>query len=335
MAVLNGKNLRYTALQRLSETNSSPRKLVLIHTGLVVLLNLVVNGLSLYLSNQIGETGGLSGLGMRSILETAQTLLSYFSYLFVPFWTAGFLHAMIRLSRGQEAGTGDLMLGFRRFGRITSHALWELTILIMLCVALTYVISNLFVLTPFAKDFLALIESVEDLNALILPDGTVNMELLPMDALGRAMLPMFIMYGCAFVPAYIFLSYQFRMSLFLLVEGIERGALGSFFVSAKLMKGHKWQMLKVDLSYWWYYALELLLSVVLYLDVILPLLGVELPMDPTVAYFVTIALYGLLQMMLHYWKKPQVDVTYALAYDAIYQEALPKEPQPADHPQVP
>ncbi|MBR2047425.1 MAG: DUF975 family protein [Oscillospiraceae bacterium] len=324
MAELNGKNLRRTAGELVSAPGSPARRLVLIHTGLVVVLNLVVSWLNLLLNEKIGTTGGLSGMGLRSVLETMQTLLSYFTTLFVPFWSAGFLRAMIQLSRSQETGPRDLLLSFRRFGRIISRSLLEMVILLGLCVGLTYLVTNVFLLTPFARDFLTVMNSLGDVNTLLLPDGSLNLELLPVEQLIPTMIPMFIMYFLAFLPAYAFLNYQFRMTLFLLVEGIDRSAPASFFASARLMKGHKWQMLKLDLHFWWFYVLEMLLTCVLYLDLILPALGIALPVNADAAFFITIALYGILELGLHYWKKPQVDLTYALAYDAIFQEALGK-----------
>ena len=79
MAVFSPRDLKESAAQKLSEASYDPKKLVLIHTGLIVALNLAVNGLNLYLSEQIGTTGGLSGLGLRSVLQTAQTILGYFA----------------------------------------------------------------------------------------------------------------------------------------------------------------------------------------------------------------------------------------------------------------
>jgi uncharacterized membrane protein len=323
MANLNAKDMKSIAARRLRKTGSNPRQLVLIHTGLVVVLNLVVSWLNLFLNEQIGTTGGLSGLGMRSILQTAQTLLSYFATFFTPFWSAGFLHAMIHIARGEEAGTGDLFDGFRRFGRIMSHTLWMILIMSTACIAMMYVVCNLFVLTPFAEEFLSLMEPLLKNPEMFMADGTLNLELLPLDALFPTMIPLFIMYAAAVIPWCLFLSYVFRMSLFLLVEGIDRGAFGSFFVSAKLMKGHKWQMLKLDLSFWWFYALEALLMVVMYLDFILPMLGVALPINPTIAFFVPISLYGVLELALHWWKKAEIDVTYATAYETIYRQFVP------------
>ena len=91
MVSFNSLGLKSQARERLRDNGANARKLVLIHTGVVVLLSLISSGLNIYLDDQIGATGGLSGLGTRSILQTIQTMLQYITTLFSPFWTVGFL----------------------------------------------------------------------------------------------------------------------------------------------------------------------------------------------------------------------------------------------------
>ena len=329
MAVLNPRELKDTAQRRIQEAPYDPKKLILIHTGVIVVLNLIINGLNLYLSEQIGTTGGLGGLGLRSVLQTAQTVLSYFSTFFTPFWAAGLLFSMVSVSRGLDARPGSLLQGFRRFGSILSYTLWEILIYTFLCMVVFHVLTNIYLLMPIAQPFVAQIEGLLTNPDLFLANGSINPAAVSLEALLPYMIPLLILYLAVIIPLAIFVSYQFRMGVFLLVEGIYRGAFGAFWVSAKLMNGHKWQMLKLDLSFWWYYLLEGLLMLVLYLDVILSSAGIALPVSGVVAYFITIALYGGLQLALHWWKKAHIDVTYATAYEAIYREVVPEN---ADEP---
>lgn len=326
MAVLNPRELKDAAARRIQEAPFDPKKLILIHTGLIVLLNLIVSGLNLYLSEQIGTTGGLGGLGLRSVLQTAQTVLSYFSTFFTPFWAAGLLFSMVRVARGQEARPLSLLQGFRRFGSLLSYVLLEMLIFMFLCMTLCYAVSFVYLMTPLATDFLGLMEELMRNPQLFLADGSINMALLPMETLYPMMIPLLILYAAVLIPVVIFVGYHFRLCAFLLVEGIPRGAFGAFFVSSKLMRGHKWQMLKLDLSFWWYYLLEGVLMLVLYLDLILSLLGIALPFSSVTAFFITIALYGVLQLVLHWRVKALIDVTYAAAYEAIYREVVPANP---------
>ena len=326
MAVLNPQELKETASRRISEASFDPKKLVLIHTGVIVALNLAVSGLNLYLNQQIGTTGGLGGLGVRSMLQTAQTVLSYFSTFFTPFWAAGLLFAMLSVARGQSAGPNSLCRGFHRFGSVLSYTLWELLVYMFLCMAMCYVLTFLYLMTPLASGFLAYMEDLMQSSNLILANGSINMDLIPMEQLYPMIMPLLVIYGVVVLAMVTYLSYHFRLGMFLLVEGIPRGAVGAFLASAKLMKGHKWQMLKLDLSFWWFYLLEGLLMGVLYLDVILDVAGIPLPMDATAAFFVTIVLHGALQLVLHWFCKANVDVTYAAAYEAILREVIPADP---------
>ena len=85
-------------------------------------------------------------------------------------------------------------------------------------------------------------------------------------------------------------------------------------------------MLKLDLSFWWYYVLGGLTIAVTYLDVLLPAAGVVLPWSGAVCYFGSFILGGICQVLLHWWRKNQVEVTYAHAYEILNQ---PREEKPA------
>lgn len=327
MAVLNPQELKETASRRISEASFDPRKLVLIHTGVIVALNLAVSGLNLYLNQQLDSTGGLGGLGLRSMLQTAQTVLSYCSTLFTPFWVAGLLFAMLSVARGQNAGPNSLFRGFRRFGSVLGYALWETTIFMVLSIALCYAVTFLYLMTPLASPILDFMQELMTNPEIFLSNGSIDMSMIPLETLYPMMMPLLVIYGVTAIALVTYLSYHFRMGMFLLIEGVPRGALGAFMVSSRLMKGHKWQMLKLDLSFWWYYLLEALLMAVLYLDVILELAGVALPVSGTVMFFITIVLYGALQLVLHWFVKAHVDVTFATAYEAIYREVVPENPE--------
>ena len=54
-----------------------------------------------------------------------------------------------------------------------------------------------------------------------------------------------------------------------------------------------------------------------YLDLILAMVGIPLPMDETVMFFATIAAYCVLITALSLWKKAQVETSYVLAYESI------------------
>lgn len=304
------RDLKVQASARLEPQRSNARRLVLIYTGMMVLLNLAASGLSLYLDSQIEGTGGLSGLSTRSILQTIQTVLQYGLMLFTPFWSAGFLLAILRLSDGRSSSPRILLGGFKRIFSILASNLAQMGLVLSVAMACGYAASILFALSPFSN-------SLSEILDTALVSGSLDLSAIPTDTLISAYLPMLIIYAVLLIPALVMLNYSLRLSTYFIMDRTRMGGIRAMTASARAMRGHKWEMLKLDLSFWWYYLLEGILVVICYLDLILPLLGVTLPFNETFGYFFFLILYSLLELALHLWKKPEVEAVYALAYRAI------------------
>lgn len=316
MAILKTKDLKNRASQLVSAYPRECRKLVLIYIGVISVLSVGSNALQMFLDSQIGAAGGLSGLGTRTILETIQEILTYINMFFGPFWSAGFLYAMLNLVRGRAPASKDLLEGFRRFFRIVSHVAFELMVTIFMMLGIMNLASIVFAYTPWGTAFAESIEPLLSDPNLFLADGSINLDLIPADAMLSGMGPMMVIFLALFLPAYTYVSYCFRMALYLVVER-RISAFRAHSLSIRMMRGHKWQMLKLDLSFWWYYLLGGVISVVGYLDVVLALLGIPLPFGDTFMFFATLVAYCVLSLGLYLWKKCQVDASYVLAYEAI------------------
>ena len=76
MDIRDRRGLKAAAREDLAAASYEPRKLILIHTGVTVVLALIIGLLDYLLEQQIGGTGGLGGVGTRSMLETVRTLLT-------------------------------------------------------------------------------------------------------------------------------------------------------------------------------------------------------------------------------------------------------------------
>ncbi len=322
---LNIRELKARAAELTAENRVPARQLVLWYCGVVAVLTLGSSGLNLYLDSQISSTGGLSGIGLRSVLQTIQEILNLVNQFFGPFWSAGFLFAMMSMVRGNQPQCRDLTEGFRRFFRVLGHACFQFMVAVLVLTAAGYLGSIIYALSPLGARLTAELGPILTDPNLITPEGMVNLELIPADTLAAAALPLALITAALFLPMYIWLSYGFRLSLYLVIDR-SIGAFQAHFLSLRLMKGHKWSMLKLDLSYWWYYLLTVLFGVVGYLDLILGILGVPLPMDETVMFFATMAAYCVLVTGLSLWKKCQVDASYVLAYEAI------AHPEPVEIP---
>ncbi len=262
------------------------QSLIGLYTGVIVAINLLVSGLNLALDHQIGSTGGLGGLGTRSILETIQSILTYASVIFTPFWSAGFLYCVIRIVRGDPADPRCdprcLMEGFRRFPSVLLFHVNKLVLTMMIGTTATYLAAIVFMLTPFSAGLEQLTAQAMEAGNLILADGTVNLQVFDPGALVRACIPMLVIFGLLFLPAYLFLSYSLRLSPYLIMGDQRMGGFACIANSFRLMRGNRLKMLRLDLSFWWYYLIDSALTVILYLDLILPLMGIELPFNQTV-----------------------------------------------------
>ena len=123
-------------------------------------------------------------------------------------------------------------------------------------------------------------------------------------------------------------SYRLRLAQYLLMENKALGAWRAIRTSSKVMRRNCFKMLFLDLSYWWYYLIPMLLIVPAYADVLLPLLKLELPVDPAVLYIAGNVIYVLLSLIFECAARPRVQTTYALAYDALldaYRQANPQQ----------
>ncbi len=310
------KSLKAEAQRRVAAAPGS-QTLVLLYCGVLALLTLATNGLQLYLDSQISSTGGLSGLGLRSVLQTVESVLSYINTFFGPFWQAGFLFGMISLVRGTPVGPKHLGEGFRRFGRVLAYTLNNALLTMVLAFVSMLAGSMIYSVSPWAMDFAeAMGPALSDPN-LILADGTVNMELIPMDAIMVMLPPLMIIFALIFLPLQIYVNYALRMGQYLMMEGGLMTGMGAMLLSWRLTKGHRMQLLKLDLSYWYYYALLFGAALVGYLDVWLSLAGISLPIDATVLYFVTLVLYLVAELAISLWKKREVDTASILIYESI------------------
>ena len=322
---VHNRELRARAAALAAENREPARRLVLLYCGVLAVLTLGSSGLNLVLETRIDTTGGLDGIGMRSILETIQQILSYINQFFGPFWSAGFLTAMIAMVRGREPQVRDLTNGFRRAFRVLFHVAFEATAAFMLLVAVVNLSSLLFLLSPMGAEFNELMAPLLTDPNLITAEGLLNEALISYQELSRLLLPMLVLTAAIYLPLYTLMAYSFRLSLYLVMDR-KIGAIPAHFLSMRLMRGHKWQLCKLDLSWWWYYLLGAACWVVGYLDLLLGMLGIPLPMNATVMFFVTLAAYCVLFTLLSMWKKCEVDASYVL----FYENVMPPEPETAE-----
>lgn len=291
-----------------------PRKLIMIHTGITIAISLLGTLLNFFISQQIETTGGLSGLGLRSMLSTAQSVLQVLVAVLLPFWEAGYCYATMQIAREKQASPDTLLYGFRRFRPLLRLKLTQGIIYVALGLACFFVSYYVFMLTPLSDPLYAIIESL-DLDAimtqteLLLDDAT-------MLAMAEAYIPMMLIWLSLFALIGVFVSYRFRMATFLILDHPQMRAMEALRMSTYQLRGHMSALFKLDLSFLWFYLLNVLFAMLAYGDYLLSIFGVPLPISAEAAYFIFLILSLVCQGGLFVMARNQVDVTYAKFYCA-------------------
>lgn len=317
------RGLKNAANASLGQASWDPKKLILIHTGALLLLSLVLNIISSVLSRQIDGTGGLSGLGLRSVLSTIQALLPLLQALLIPFWEMGLILAMLNISRGKSATPDTLLGGFRRFGPVLRLSLLRGFLIMGILLASIYLSLMIYLVTPLSASLQNALLPLMDAN------GTLDPE-LAIEVLDPTLfLPFLCLMGVVALVMMMPVIYRYRMADYFLMDHPKAGAMLSLQMSQQLLFRKRIELFKLDLSFWWYYLLEGLAAVVFYSDVLLQAFGIQLPIDSTVLSYAVFVLYALCTLAVHWFARDRVEVTYAKAYDALL-EAYP--PMPGTNP---
>lgn len=312
MSIPSAKYLKKKASNRLQSGND-PKKVVLVYAGIAALSSLLVTVVQDLLDSRISQTGGIQNIGTRSMLTTADTVLTIAQLLLVMCLTLGYTGSMLRIARGQYASPNSLKAGGERIWVLLRTRLLQMLIMTAAAFALCFLVINVCLLTPLS-------------NRVIAVMGTVSAEVLLADDLAligfySAMLPIILIYLVALVPLLWYFSCTYRMVDYLLIDRPQLGAFGALRESRRMMQGNMKMMLRVDLSFWWYYLLQALVSVLVYLNMVLALFSIGLP--PEVLYWGTVVLYLAADFALRYFFSNKVAVTYALFYDSL----CPKQEQ--------
>lgn len=310
MDIRDSRGLKASAADRLRRAPQAQR-IILIWAGASAGLSLLVSFLSFLLSSQIELTGGLSGIGLRSVLSTAQSLLSLANMALAPFWSLGYTACVLRFVRQENAGPGDLLAGFRRFGPALRLMLLRYALYMGLAIGAVYLGSILLSMTPLA---LPMYEAMESNQELIL-SGTVTEELLlsMMDAMIPILIGCVVLYIILIIPV----SYRLRLAEFRLMDEPKCGALMAMRDSNQLMRRRCVSLFKLDLSFWWYFLAELLAAALCYGDVFLPALGVTLPFGSDTAFFLFYVIGMAAQVALLYFRGNYVQTTYGVFYGTV------------------
>ena len=319
MNIRDRRALRESAAASVANASDALKGIVLIYLAIITALTLAGSVLTVLLSDRIAETGGLSGMGLRSILSTAQMLLPWLQAVVFMALQIGYCNVAMRVGRGEGVSRNSLFFGFRRFFPLLRATLLQGAVYFCLGMMSMYVSVYIFLMLPVSAQFREMITPlIEEMTVL---SSTITLDEATLMESSKAVMPaIWIFMGLYFLvalPTY----YNFRVVMYRLVDQEPPRAFLAIRESRVMMRRNRFALLKLDLSLWWYYGLQLLIPLVCYGDLLLPLLGIELPIPEMASYFLFLVLSLALQAAVYYFFFNRVAVTYALAYDALLGQA--------------
>lgn len=321
MFIPSPKYLKKKADNRMA-SGKDPQKVVLVYAAITLASSLVITIVRYLLANEISQTGGLHNIGLRSVLSTADNLLPILHAVLIMCMELGYAAAMLRIARRQYASPKTLKAGVERFGPLLRSRLLQSFLYFGAFFMAFYASIAIFMLSPFSRAF-------SELTAPLVASGNFSPEMLMQDealmgTLMDSILPVLIIYAVVVLLMAAPIFYRYRFVNFVLADHPEFGAMQAMRESKRLMFRNMLNMIKIDLSFWWYYLLQIIASTVIYLDVILSLCGISLPVSDAVNFFGSFLLYVILEFVIFYYLKNKVTVTYALAYDALIPHEKPE-----------
>lgn len=320
MNIRDRRAIHETAANALDRAKEA-RRIVLVYGLICCGLSLLSTILSVMLGDRISGTGGLGNIGLRSILSTGQSVLPLINLVVSACLGLGYHTAMLSFTRGFDAGTNTLMSGFRHFGVVIRAMLLQMFIYSGAGFFAMYLSSFIFMATPYSEAFLELMEPV--LTSMTVMDTTVALDEATVMAAIETMIPMLWILLAVSLVLFVPLYYRFRMVDFCLADDPRLGAIHAMAKSRKLLRRKCFSLFRLDLSLWWFYAAQVLISLVCYGDILLPMVGIVLPWSNEVSYYLFLVVSLGLQMALYYFGMNRVYAVYAVAYDVL-QEELPQ-----------
>lgn len=294
------------------------RTLAAIHAGVTVAAGLAATLLQFVLTEGIGNTSGLSGMGTRSILETIQTVLQWANMVLLPFWNLGFLYAALQWARGNTPRKEDLLTGFHRAGPCLGLLLNRAVLTTLVLIISINISSFIYMMTPASAPIAQMAaEAGSDMDALMqtLTQLTEKQTL----ELFYAMIPMLVIWLVLSAVILVPLLYRFRLAEYAILNHPGVRALPAMIISASLLRRRCWQLFKLDLRLWWYYGLKMLCVGICYAELLLGALGISLPIGGEAVFFVTYLLYLIALFCVETGFRPQVETAYASAYEALME----------------
>lgn len=289
--------LKRASLTRLRRYGKRPYKLAFYSVAIALAVQLLVDAMGYWVTTYQGGEG-LDGMGPVTMIQTVHELLSTASSLLTPLWTLGFTAAIMAFMDWQDPQDTVLLKGLRRWWEFLKLYLLEGILMFFLMIAVSMPIGFLVSLTPWGR---------EPVN---LPDPEIVGEVKYIAAAVDAAAPLLILYALAFLVVGMFFAYRLRFTNYLILNGWI-GVWSAMVTSFQMTKGYVWTMIKLDLSFWWYY---LLFGVLMGAYVAVVLLGLDLGFSFHSVFWLCCVLYALGSLVLDVFAKPRIVAANVLIF---------------------
>lgn len=317
--MMQNRELKQQAAAQL-EKATQEKKLSLCYAGAVCGVSVLFMALDLLISSRIPQTGGLSTIGLRSFLSTLSSILPIISFVLSMCLGFGYLGGMLRVSRGQYTSPNALRTGFERFWPLLRLTMLKGLILAGLSIGATYLATTIYTLSPLSDSLLETLQPMLS-GGSILNEGTAAVGAVldagVMDTVYDAMLPISVIFLIIMAVFVVPILYRFRLTDYVLLDHPEAGALYAIRQSKVMMRSNRLSMFKLDLSFWWFYGLIVLSTLLSYGVVFLGLIGVTLPISEDLAAILFFLLSTGADFAIIYFFRAKLEVTYALAYNSL------------------
>ena len=313
MTIPSFKILKKNAAERVAAAEQS-KNIVLIYTGTVTALALLVTVINYVLNLQIAQLGGLSNMGLRSVLSTVQSVLPVVQSLVIMALDLGYIAAMLRIARQQYASPQTLKLGFDRVFVLLRYTLIQGIIYGLAALAAFWISMQIFLVTPLSNTMMSMLsEDMLDPNVLMgyLQDPVFSANIT------TSMGPLLLIFSGVYLLLFLPICYSMRIAKYVIIDKPGMGAMYALRESRKMMKGSCIRLFKLDVSLWWWYAITLGSTALCYGDALLPMAGISLPFPETVSYFLFYGLFLAAQFAAWFFLRNRVEVVYAQAYNAL------------------
>lgn len=301
--------LKHAGKDALERAGRKPRQLVTIYALVAAGAALLCSALGWILTWQMDTATGLSGLGTRATLLAVQVVVSILLAVASPMWDAGYAVSMLDVYRGKETGPRRLLWGFAHWKKLLICGFFLLIQMFVLGYLAVILAEVVYIMSPMSAS----------LDPSALQTAMIAEDVAAMYGLMR---PLVIFAVVAVLAVAAYLLFRYQLVYYVMEDCPDIPGWRLLGASALLIRGEKGQYLRLYLSYWWYFLLYIAVSAVPYLDMLLGLVGVSLPIREGWLAAGLNVLYLLLLCGLQILWKNRLFCTMAGAYTQVWEEKM-------------